>query len=89
MGCSTFSEYTVVADISCAKVSPSAPLDASWKKIALVKRSKCGNPSSFELGILEALIESFTTRNLIWMNLDTVSLEPVYLKVSSTWNLSV
>ena len=22
MGCSTFSEYTVVADISCAKVSP-------------------------------------------------------------------
>lgn len=27
MGCSTFSEYTVVADISCAKVSPTAPLD--------------------------------------------------------------
>lgn len=27
MGCSTFSEYTVVADISCAKVSDSAPLD--------------------------------------------------------------
>ena len=27
MGCSTFSEYTVVADISCAKVSESAPLD--------------------------------------------------------------
>ena len=27
MGCSTFSEYTVVADISVAKVSPTAPLD--------------------------------------------------------------
>ncbi|CAE7221865.1 frmA, partial [Symbiodinium necroappetens] len=27
MGCSTFSEYTVVADISCAKVSETAPLD--------------------------------------------------------------
>ena len=28
MGCSTFSEYTVVADISCAKVS--ASLFAFW-----------------------------------------------------------
>lgn len=27
MGTSTFSEYTVVADISLAKVNPSAPLD--------------------------------------------------------------
>lgn len=27
MGCSTFAEYTVVADISCAKVSDTAPLD--------------------------------------------------------------
>ena len=27
MGCSTFSEYTVVADISLAKVDPMAPLD--------------------------------------------------------------
>lgn len=27
MGCSTFSEYTVVAEISCAKVSSTAPLD--------------------------------------------------------------
>jgi len=27
MGCSTFSEYTVVAEISVAKVNPSAPLD--------------------------------------------------------------
>ena len=27
MGCSTFCEYTVVADISCAKVSDTAPLD--------------------------------------------------------------
>lgn len=27
MGCSTFSEYTVVADISLAKVNPKAPLD--------------------------------------------------------------
>lgn len=27
MGCSTFSEYTVVADISLAKVNPKAPFD--------------------------------------------------------------
>ena len=27
MGCSTFSEYTVVSEISCAKVSDTAPLD--------------------------------------------------------------
>ena len=27
MGCSTFSEYTVVSEISCAKVVDSAPLD--------------------------------------------------------------
>lgn len=27
MGCSTFSEYTVLAEISCAKISPTAPLD--------------------------------------------------------------
>ena len=34
MGCSTFSEYTVVADISCAKVSETAPLDVAWREIA-------------------------------------------------------
>jgi len=27
MGCSTFSEYTVLAEISCAKVNPEAPLE--------------------------------------------------------------
>lgn len=27
MGCSTFSEYTVVAEISCAKVPVGTPLD--------------------------------------------------------------
>lgn len=27
MGCSTFSEYTVVSEISCAKINPNAPLD--------------------------------------------------------------
>lgn len=27
MGCSTFSEYTVLAEISCAKISPAAPLE--------------------------------------------------------------
>ena len=27
MGCSTFSEYTVVSEISCAKISPDSPLD--------------------------------------------------------------
>lgn len=30
MGCSTFSEYTVVAEISCAKIDPAAPLDKVW-----------------------------------------------------------
>lgn len=29
MGCSTFSEYTVVAEISCAKLNPTAPLDTA------------------------------------------------------------
>ena len=29
MGCSTFSEYTVVAEISCAKIAPTAPLDVA------------------------------------------------------------
>jgi len=27
MGCSTFAEYTVLAEISCAKIDPKAPLD--------------------------------------------------------------
>ena len=27
MGCSTFSEYTVVSEISCAKIADDAPLD--------------------------------------------------------------
>ena len=27
MGCSTFSEYTVLAEISCAKINPIADLD--------------------------------------------------------------
>lgn len=31
MGCSTFSEYTVVAEISCAKVDQRAPLDKVWR----------------------------------------------------------
>jgi S-(hydroxymethyl)glutathione dehydrogenase/alcohol dehydrogenase len=30
MGCSTMSEYTVLAEISCAKVMPSAPLEKIW-----------------------------------------------------------
>jgi len=29
MGCSTFSEYTVVAEISCAKIADNAPLDVA------------------------------------------------------------
>ena len=29
MGCSTFSEYTVVAEISCAKIADTAPLDVA------------------------------------------------------------
>lgn len=27
MGCSTMSQYTVLAEISCAKINPSAPLE--------------------------------------------------------------
>lgn len=27
MGCSTMAEYTVLAEISCAKIDPKAPLD--------------------------------------------------------------
>jgi S-(hydroxymethyl)glutathione dehydrogenase / alcohol dehydrogenase len=27
MGCSTFSEYTVLAEISCAKINPAMPLE--------------------------------------------------------------
>jgi Zn-dependent alcohol dehydrogenase len=30
MGCSTMSEYTVLAEISCAKIDPAAPLDKMW-----------------------------------------------------------
>lgn len=40
MGCSTFSEYTVVADISLAKVNPAAPLD----KVCLLG---CGIPTGY------------------------------------------
>jgi S-(hydroxymethyl)glutathione dehydrogenase / alcohol dehydrogenase len=30
MGCSTMSQYTVLAEISCAKIAPDAPLDKVW-----------------------------------------------------------
>jgi len=40
MGCSTFSEYTVVAEISVAKVMPEAPLN----RICLLG---CGIPTGY------------------------------------------
>ncbi|XP_058800657.1 alcohol dehydrogenase class-3 [Phymastichus coffea] len=54
MGCSTFSEYTVVADISLAKVDPSAPLD----KICLLG---CGVPTGYGAALNTAKVEKGST----------------------------
>ncbi|XP_018564250.1 alcohol dehydrogenase class-3 [Anoplophora glabripennis] len=54
MGCSTFSEYTVVADISVAKVSDDAPLD----KVCLLG---CGVPTGYGAALNTAKVEKGST----------------------------
>lgn len=54
MGCSTFSEYTVVADISLAKVNPAAPLD----KVCLLG---CGVPTGYGAALNTAKVEAGST----------------------------
>lgn len=54
MGCSTFSEYTVVADISVAKINPSAPLD----KIGLIG---CGISTGYGAALVTAKVEKGST----------------------------
>ncbi|XP_034938468.1 alcohol dehydrogenase class-3 [Chelonus insularis] len=50
MGCSTFSEYTVVADISLAKIDPAAPLD----KVCLLG---CGVSTGYGAALNTAKVE--------------------------------
>lgn len=54
MGCSTFSEYTVVADISVAKISDNAPLD----KVCLLG---CGVPTGYGAALNTAKVEKGST----------------------------
>ncbi|XP_074104357.1 alcohol dehydrogenase class-3 Fdh [Cotesia typhae] len=54
MGCSTFSEYTVVADISLVKVDPAAPLE----KVCLLG---CGVPTGYGAALNTAKVESEST----------------------------
>lgn len=54
MGTSTFSEYTVVAEISLAKVDPTAPVD----KVCLLG---CGIPTGYGAAINTAKVESGST----------------------------
>ncbi|KAH0568086.1 alcohol dehydrogenase class-3 [Cotesia glomerata] len=54
MGCSTFSEYTVVADISLVKVDPAAPLE----KVCLLG---CGVPTGYGAALNTAKVESGST----------------------------
>lgn len=54
MGCSTFSEYTVVADISLAKIDPTAPLD----KVCLLG---CGVSTGYGAALNTAKVESGST----------------------------
>lgn len=51
MGCSTFSEYTVVAEISVAKISPKAPLD----KVCLLG---CGITTGYGAALNTAKVEA-------------------------------
>lgn len=51
MGCSTFSEYTVVADISLAKVNPKAPFD----KVCLLG---CGITTGYGAALNTAKVSS-------------------------------
>lgn len=54
MGCSTFSEYTVVADISVCKVDPKAPLD----KVCLLG---CGISTGYGAALNTAQVEAGST----------------------------
>lgn len=54
MGCSTFSEYTVVADISVCKVNPEAPLD----KVCLLG---CGITTGYGAVLNNAQVEKGST----------------------------
>lgn len=54
MGCSTFSEYTVVADISVAKIDSAAPLD----KVCLLG---CGVPTGYGAALNTAKVEKGST----------------------------
>lgn len=54
MGCSTFSEYTVVADISLAKIDAAAPLD----KVCLLG---CGVPTGYGAALNTAKVEPGST----------------------------
>ncbi|XP_014231700.1 alcohol dehydrogenase class-3 [Trichogramma pretiosum] len=54
MGCSTFAEYTVVADISLAKIDPSAPLD----KVCLLG---CGVSTGYGAALNTAKVEPGST----------------------------
>lgn len=54
MGCSTFSEYTVVAEISLAKVDPKAPLD----KVCLLG---CGITTGYGAAVNTAKVSQPTT----------------------------
>ncbi|KAJ8676674.1 hypothetical protein QAD02_012461 [Eretmocerus hayati] len=54
MGCSTFSEYTVVADISLAKIDPSSPLD----KVCLLG---CGVSTGYGAALNTAKVEPGST----------------------------
>ncbi|GJQ82022.1 ADH5 [Trypoxylus dichotomus] len=54
MGCSTFSEYTVVCDISVAKINNAAPLD----KVCLLG---CGVPTGYGAALNTAKVEPGST----------------------------
>ncbi|XP_044746378.1 alcohol dehydrogenase class-3 [Coccinella septempunctata] len=54
MGCSTFSEYTVVADVSVAKIDVSAPLE----KVCLLG---CGVPTGYGAALNTAKVEKNST----------------------------
>lgn len=54
MGCSTFSEYTVVADISLAKINSDAPLE----KVCLLG---CGIPTGYGAALNTAKVEPGST----------------------------
>ncbi|XP_047361812.1 alcohol dehydrogenase class-3 [Vespa velutina] len=69
MGCSTFSEYTVVSDISLAKIDSNAPLE----KVCLLG---CGIPTGYGAVLNTAKIEPGSTC-AIW-GLGTVGLAAIF-----------